>query len=187
MTAPVRGHRFGNPGGLGGSSCWCFCRGKGISKRNSSSLSGSFSCGFLASHSREIETCEEKGARLTRIGFPKCAAAALACPMCGAASFSLTRQSARMQPFPDRNLTPRDAHPDSGHPKPLLPCRTLCVFLGARVCANACPAPALPRARQASSYQEAGQDQSLRVSLETNKAIREGRVTNHNGSVGSVR
>lgn len=54
-------------GGFGGASCWCFCRGKGVSKHNSSSLSGSFSCRFLPSHAREIETCEGKGARLMRI------------------------------------------------------------------------------------------------------------------------
>lgn len=54
-------------GGFGGASCWCFCRGKGVSKHNPSSLSGSFSCRFLPSHAREIETCEGKGARLMRI------------------------------------------------------------------------------------------------------------------------
>lgn len=139
-------------GGFRGSSCWCFCRGRGVSKRNSDSLSGSFSCRFLASHAREIETCEGKGARLTRIGSPKCAAATLACLMSGAASFSLILQPGGMQPFPDCSFTPRDAHPRSGHPEPFLPCRTLRVFVCARVCANACPAPALPRARHASSY-----------------------------------
>lgn len=142
---------------------------------------------FLASHAREIETCEGKGARLTPIGFPKCAAATLACPMCGAASFYLIRQPGKMKPFSDRSFTPRDAHPHTGHPEPLLPCRTLRVFVCARVCANACPALALPGGRQASSYREAQHGQSLRVSLGTNEAIREGRVTNRNCSAGAVK
>ena len=173
--------------GFGGSSCWCFCRGRGVSKCNSSSLSGSFSRCVPASHARETETCEGKGARLTRIGFPKCAAATLACPMCGAASFSLILQPGGMQPFPDRRFTPRDAHPPAGHPEPSLPCRTLRVFVCARVCANACTAPGLPRARQASSYRQPRRGQSLGVSLGTNEAIREGRVTNRNCSAGAVK
>ena len=107
---------------------------------------------FLASHARETETCEGKGARLTRIGFPKCAVATLACPMCGAASFYLILQPGRMQPFPDLSFTPRDAHPHTGHPEPSLPCRTLRVFVCAWVRANACLAPALPGARHTSSY-----------------------------------
>nr|KAF6331858.1 hypothetical protein mPipKuh1_008166 [Pipistrellus kuhlii] len=93
-----------------------------------------------------------------------------------------------MQPFPDRNLTPRDAHPDSGHPKPLLPCPTWCVFPRSASVRKRVPcARAIPRAPQASSYPDSRQDQSLGVSLETNQAIPEGRMTNHNGSVGSVK
>ena len=84
-------------------------------------------------------------------------------------------------------LTPRYAHPHWGHPKPLLPCRTLCVFGCARVCANACPAPAPPGARHTSSYGEARHDQSLGVSLGTNEAIPEDRVTNRNCSASSVK
>lgn len=75
----------------------------------------------------------------------------------------------------------------AGHPETLLPCRTLRDFVCARVCANACPAPALPRARQASSYRQAWRGQSLGVSLGTNEAIREGRVTNRNCSAGAVK
>lgn len=79
-----------------------------------------------------------------RTGFSKCAAATLACPMCGAASFSLILLPGRMQPYQDAVPT---AMPTSRDPEPLLPCRTLRVFACARVCANACPAPALPKAR----------------------------------------
>lgn len=97
-------------------------------------LSGSFSCRVPASHAGEIETCEGKGARLTRIGFPKCAAATLACPMCGAASFSLILQSGGIQPFPDCRFTPRDAHPrPRGAPRALAPLPYLARF---RVCAG---------------------------------------------------
>lgn len=58
----------------------------------------------------------------------------------------------------------------------------VCAGVRERVpCARAAPA------RHASSYREARRGQSLGVSLKTNEAIREGRVTNLNCSAGAVK
>lgn len=54
--------------------------------------------------------------------------------MCGAASFSVILQPGRIQPFPDRRFTPRDAHPrPRGAPRALAPLPYLARF---RVCAG---------------------------------------------------
>lgn len=150
-----------------------------------SSLSESFPCRFLASHARETETCEGKGERLTRIGFPKCAVATLACPMCGAASFYLILHPGRMQPFPDLSFTSL-CPPSRGAPRalalPYLERFRVCVGESERVpCARAARSTThiqLPRSPRG---------QSPGVSLGTNEVIREGRVTNSSCTEGAVK